>query len=138
MSDPAHSGLRGSLRRLGTTVLGILQTRLALVGIELEEALQGFLAIMAAALAMLLFATLGLLVFTMLIVVAFWDTHRLLALAMLSFVYLALATYFGLRLRRALAARTPLLQASLAELEKDRISFHDEEPQAGHPSRELR
>jgi len=123
MSDHPQSGLAGSLRQLGTTVLGILQTRLALVGVELEEALQGFFVTMAVALAMMLFATLGLLAFTMLMVVAFWDTHRVLALALLSFAYLALAAYFGLRLRRALAERPPLLEASLAELEKDRAAL---------------
>lgn len=138
MSDSAKGGLRGSLRQLGATVLGILQTRLALAGVELEEALQDFFAAMAVALAMMLFATLGLLVFTMLIVVAFWDTHRLLALALLSFTYLALAVYFGLRLRRTLAERTPLLQASLAELEKDRAALHDDAPPSRNLPKDLR
>lgn len=130
MADPVQSGLLGSLRQFGATVLGILQTRMALIGVELEEALEGFIATMAVALAMMLFATLGLLVFTLLIVVAFWDTYRLLALALLCLAYLALAGYFGLRLRRALAERTPLLQATLAELEKDRAALRDDMPQS--------
>jgi len=128
MSDPDKPGLRVALRQLGASLLSTVHTRFSLVGIELEEALQGWLSVLAVAFAMLLFGTLGLLVFSLLIVVAYWDTHRLLALGLLSGAYIGVAAYFAWRLKCALARRMPLLQASLDELEKDRDALlHSEE-----------
>lgn len=73
------------------------------------------------ALAGLLCLTLGLLVFSFLAVVAFWDTeHRHLAIVLVGLVYLLIGVVLLLMARKQ-AAESPLVfEGTLAELERDR------------------
>jgi uncharacterized membrane protein YqjE len=118
--EPAPPGLLASLRSLVATAVDILRTRLALLAAEVEEeslrwARLAFLAVIA-----LLLLTLGLLTFTLLIVILFWDTHRVLAAGLLTALYLGGALGIGLYVRSGLRGGSKLFSASLAELDKDR------------------
>ena len=123
MTEEPQPGLRSSLRQLGATVLGIVHTRLALAGVELEEELRRVVDMLVLALALAVLAGIGLLVLTLTIVVVFWDGYRLVALGGLTVLYLGLAVWCGLRLRDALAARPPMFAATMHELEKDRAAL---------------
>jgi uncharacterized membrane protein YqjE len=112
-----------SARQLAGTALGLLQTRLALAGIELEEEIQRFIALLLLAFGLVIFVGLGLLVLTLSLVMAFREEERLVAMALLGILYLLVGAGFGLFLRHSLAQRAPIFEATLAELEKDRLAL---------------
>jgi uncharacterized membrane protein YqjE len=126
-SDPAP-GLLASLRSLAANAVGILRTRLELLGTEVEEESLRLAQLAFWALVALLFLTLGLFTFTLLVVVLFWDTHRVMAASLLTALYLMAGIGIGLWVRARLHAGSNLFSASLAELGKDRdklTSGHD-------------
>jgi uncharacterized membrane protein YqjE len=115
-----EAGLRGALGRLVESALALLRTRAELAAIEFTESRDHardqlvLLAILGSALA---FAWIAL---CALVVVAFWDTHRLLALGSIAALHLVVAGVAWSRLRAAQAASTPPFAQTLAELERDR------------------
>ena len=80
MVEP-EAGLLGSLRRLAASLVEMAQMRLEFIGTEIEaEKLRLAAALMWAGIAAVLFGV-GLLMVTMLVVLLFWDHHRVVALA---------------------------------------------------------
>jgi len=123
MTEHEPPRLLESLRQLGVTFLGVLHTRLSLASIELDEEIRRLVSSLVVAVAMLVFAMLGLLVFTMMIVLTVGSRNPILALGILTVIYLLLSGVCWLWLRKLFAERPPLLQATLAELEKDRAAL---------------
>jgi uncharacterized membrane protein YqjE len=68
----------------------------------------------------LFFLGLGLLLTTLCVVLAFWETHRLLVLAAFAVFYLAIGTGTALVIRHKLKTRPRLFSTTLSELGKDR------------------
>ena len=66
-----------------------------------------------------LFLVFGLVMLSLAVVVAFWDTHRLLATVVLGAAYIVIAVVLFL-IARSRAQRPRLFAASLEELAKDR------------------
>jgi uncharacterized membrane protein YqjE len=121
-SPPGAPGSRSAdaLVRLLQSLLAVVETRGRLLSTELEEErawleLRVIFAVVAA-----LAGGFALLLFTLLAVVAFWDTHRLEALATAGLVYAAIAAWAGLRVARIGAEKPALLGSTLAELARDR------------------
>jgi uncharacterized membrane protein YqjE len=54
------------------------------------------------------------------VIFVLWDTHRLLASVIVTCVFFGLALLAGSVLRGKLRAKPPMLEATLAELAKDR------------------
>lgn len=117
------SGLFASVRTLLGTVLGIVHTRLELLITEIEEErlrlgkmlLYGFLA--------LFFFGLGILLLSVLVIAAFWDTYRLAAIAVVAAIHLGVAYLFVECLRQQAKSKSKLFAASLAEFGKDRAAL---------------
>ena len=129
MSDatPGRAGgLRGALGQLGSSLVGLLRTRLELAAIELEEerdrAVKALVLVHAAVFAFA-FAALAASAF---VVVWFWDTHRLRALLGLTIVYLVVGILAAWRFSRRRAADARPFRATLAELERDGAWLADE------------
>lgn len=119
--DAARSpGLLASLRNLAATAVGILQTRLELLAIEVEEERLRLLQILFWAVIAVFFLVLGILMVALFFVVLFWDTHRVLVTGMLAALFLVLGVVTGLAVRSRARAKSKLFSASLAELDKDR------------------
>lgn len=117
---PVNGGLFDSLTRFAVTLVAIMQSRLELFSTDVEEARAHALSLMVMALSALLFLGVGVGLATILLVVAFWDTDRLLVLGALSGVYLAVGVAIAaVALRRARSRYRPFA-ASLGELHKDR------------------
>ena len=110
----------GSLRRLGTTAIAAVETRLGLLATDLEfEGLR--LAKLLFWIALLLFFLfLGVVLLMILVVVLFEEEHRVLALAVLSGLCLGGALAIGLGLRAWMRSRPKPFQTTLTELAKDR------------------
>ncbi len=119
MSTSPH--LLTSLRALAATSVGIIRTRIELVAIELAEEKTRLMSMVLIALAALLCLTLGLLMFSLLVVVLFWDTeHRHLAISLVGLAYLLVGILLLLKVRQQAASAPMPFDETLAELERDR------------------
>ncbi|MHB1084575.1 MAG: phage holin family protein [Thiobacillus sp.] len=119
-SHAASAGLFESLKTLSVSLLSIVQTRLELLSTDVaeeREQLTSFLVLVMVALGCL---GVGVVLLTMLIVVVFWETHRLLALAGLTGLFLAAGIGLGWFAMHRVRTKPRLFEASLAELAKDR------------------
>jgi uncharacterized membrane protein YqjE len=117
------SGLFRSLAQLLATAIGIAQTRLELLSTELQEEIHRVAEIMLWAAVALLAAGVGLFLLALLVIFVFWDTHRVLASIGVTAVFFLIAVSAGLMLRAKVRGKPPVLDATLAELKKDRASL---------------
>ncbi len=127
---PGTSGLPGSrsaeaLGRLLQTVLALLQTRGRLLATELEEERATLEARVLLAVVAVGAGGFALLLFTMLGIAAFWDTHRLLAIGVAGAVYAGIAAIAVARVLRLGAEKPPMFATTLAELDKDRRALRE-------------
>ena len=114
------TGLFASVRDLLATALAIVHTRLELVTTEIEEELHRVAEILVWMFVVVFFAGLTVLMLAFVIVVAFWEEHRLLAASLTTLGFLAV-TAIGLLVVRAKArARPKLLEATIEEIKRDR------------------
>jgi uncharacterized membrane protein YqjE len=112
--DGAWSAVKGK----AVTLLTIGQTRLELLGNELEVGRVTAMRQLMLAQALLFCVGLGLVLTILGLVLLFWE-HRLMVVALAGLLVWALAVYFYLALRRRSAQAEPLFGASLAELQED-------------------
>jgi uncharacterized membrane protein YqjE len=114
------SGLIGSLRGALSTLVAIAQTRLEIISTELQEEVGRAAELLLWAFVALLAAGIGLFLGALVLIFAFWETHRLLVslLVMGFFFLLALAAVLVLRAR--LKSRPRLFEATIAEFARDR------------------
>lgn len=82
-TQPAE-GLLNSLKNLTVTLIAIIHTRLELLSTDLEEGRERLISLLAIIFVSLFCLCFGAVLLTLLIVVIFWDTHRLLALGTLT------------------------------------------------------
>ena len=117
--DPGEPRPEGSVRNIGTTLLALLGTRIELVGVELrEESLRVQRMLVAGAVAAILLGA-ALVLAGVLVVVAFWDSHRLLALAGVTVAYAAAGAILIARVRNAARAAPTPFAATAAEIQAD-------------------
>jgi len=123
MSERTPGGSKGlleSLTILAGTLVAIAHTRLDLLSVDLEEERAHLLSLLVLTLAALFCLGIGVVLATILLVVAFWDTHRLLALGALAGFYLVIGIgVWAFALHKA-RTKPRLFAASLSELFKDR------------------
>lgn len=116
----ADEGLFVSIKNMATTLVAVVQTRLDILSTDLEEGRERLISLLAMAFISLFCLCVGVVLLAMFIVIAFWDTHRLLVLGLLtSFFLVAGAILCGLAVR-ALKSMPRLFKASLNELAKDK------------------
>jgi uncharacterized membrane protein YqjE len=106
------------------SALGLLSTHVEMAGIELleekerlrEVAVLGAIATVGLAMALLTLSAF--------LVVAFWDTQRLLVLGLLALGYLLLGGWALVSFRNRIARHPNPFAATVAELHKDRSRLH--------------
>lgn len=119
-SQAASAGLFESLKTLSVNLVSIVHTRLELLSTDVaveREQLTSFLVLVLVALGCL---GLGVVLVTLLIVVVFWESHRLVALAGLAGFFLIVGFGLAWFALHRVRTRPRLFEASLAELSKDR------------------
>lgn len=119
-TEGTATGLLASLQRLLATFLEILQTRVEIVATEYEEERERIRELVILSFLSLFFASLGLLLLTLFVVVLYWETHRLYALGGFAVLYLVLGIAASAVLRQRLRNRSRLFSTTLAELSRDR------------------
>jgi uncharacterized membrane protein YqjE len=116
-SPPA--GILESLRRLGRTGVAVLQNRLELFSVELEEQKVRGLRVLILAGAAIFLGNTALLVVSAVIVVIAGEQARLAVLIGLSILYILAALAAFLALRKELRSAPPPFHDTVAELKKD-------------------
>jgi len=113
------TGLPGSLRALGATVLALVCARVKLIAVELQEerarAGQKLVLVVLAA----LFLAMGMLLAAFLVIVLFWDAHRMLAAGGVTLLYLAIGGWALVRLREMNHNSPPPFSATMSEFAND-------------------
>jgi uncharacterized membrane protein YqjE len=119
--DPAPvTGLFHSLNNFIATLVAIAHTRLQLLTTELQEEVQEVAQLLIWSFVALFAAMMALFLGALTVIFVFWDTHRILAALIMTALFLAIAAAGALMLRRRLRSKPPMLDATLAELAKDR------------------
>ncbi|MEQ6887963.1 phage holin family protein [Halomonas sp. CS7] len=106
-------------KRLLASLLATGETRLRLAVLELEEERARLFGILLLAGLSLILLLLGIGVLTALVIVAFWETHRLAAIGASAVVLLGSGLLLALRVMQ-LARRRTLLAGTLRHLATDR------------------
>ena len=120
MNDPRpEAGLFVSLRRTFATLIALGHTRLELVSVEIEEQIEFAAGVLLWSIAAIFFGSLSILVLALTVVIAFWDSHRLLVAGLVTLALAAFAAGAVLVVRARLLNRPRLLSASLGELKRD-------------------
>lgn len=123
MADESHAaggGLFDSLKTLSGSLVGIVRTRLELLSTDIAEERAHLTTLLVVGLLALFCFGVGVVLLAILVAVAFWDTHRLVALGGLTGFFLAAAAgLVGFAVYKA-RTRPRLFEATLAELSKDR------------------
>jgi uncharacterized membrane protein YqjE len=114
------SGLLAVLRRLATTVVDLLRTRLELLVTELEEERTRIVHFLVLAVSAGFFLALGIVSLTFFVILLAWDTHPILIAGLLTAAYLVLGVILAVKARNIINVKTRLFSASLDELKKDR------------------
>jgi uncharacterized membrane protein YqjE len=123
-----RGGLFESLRVLLTTLVAVTHTRVELIGNELESELRRVVAVLIGAMAVLALSGLALLFGALLVVAAFWDTHRLEAVAAVATGFGAMAVLALYVARQRGQRPTGFLAATLGELTQDGIRLRAAPP----------
>jgi uncharacterized membrane protein YqjE len=119
LKTKTQSGLLGSLSALASTCVGIVYTRLELLTLDLEEDKRQWMQLSALYLSALIALVLGVVFTAILIVVAFWETHRLLVLSLLAIFFFVSSFLLWLLACRKAKAKPKLFLGTMLELVKD-------------------
>ena len=111
------------MKVLAATLLAIAHTRLELLSTELEEQRVWLSSMLVWTLIALFCAGVGVVLATLFVVIALWDTHRLLALGIPAILFLLGAALAWLIVLGKARAKPRVFETSLGELSKDRREF---------------
>ena len=112
-------GLFDSLRSLIATLIAMAHTRVELFGTEIEEEVRRVVTLMLGGVLVLALASLALLFSGLVVIAAYWDTHRVAAAVSVAVGFIVLAAVSYLALRERTRRRSRLLSSTLDELERD-------------------
>lgn len=116
---PESTGLMESLKRLVSTLLTIVQTRLGLLSNELEEERLRIRQIILLGIIAAFFLGLSIILLAALLVVVFWENYRIPVLGCLAVSFLIAGLFALKELYRVEKERSRLFSDSLSELSKD-------------------
>ena len=118
-------GFFDSLRQALATLIEIAHVRLELIGVELEASVQHWLGVLLWSALALFSASLAILMLLLTVLIAFWDTHRLLAAGLITGLLAGTALAAMLVVRRRIRTHPPLLASTAAELRRDATALRD-------------
>ena len=120
------SGLFESVRAMLATLVTLAHTRLELVSVELEQEGERLAGTLLWAFLGLFCGGLAVLMIALMIVIAFWDGHRLLAAGLMALLFAVLAIAATLVVRHRLRTRPRFLSATIGELKRDARALESE------------
>jgi uncharacterized membrane protein YqjE len=105
--------------RIAATLVAMVGTRLELAAVEFQEDARRLLGYLAWSLLAVFLAAGAAMLVALFVILLFWDTYRLQAVAGMAALLGAGAFFIVSTLRAKLNAQTPLFADTLAELRKD-------------------
>lgn len=119
-SHAAAGGLFESLKTLSVSLISIVHTRLELLSTDVAEEREHLTTLLVLVMVALFCLGVGVVLLAILIAVAFWESHRLVALGGLTGFFLTAGAGLGWLAMHKVRTKPRLFEASLAELSKDR------------------
>ena len=116
----SQENLLSSIKNLAATGASIAQTRLELLSVDVQIARAKSIRLMVMIVCALFFLFVGLVMLSLLIVIYYWDSNRMLALSLLTGSFLTIGLILVLLVRQSIATMPKLFEASIAEFAKDR------------------
>ena len=113
------SRLIASASNLLATLLTIGRTRLELLSVELQLEVRRIAELLVLAFVTLFAASVGLMLVGLVVILIFWDTHRIVAAVLVTSGFVGLAAVSGLILAYKIRTKPRLLEGTLAELTSD-------------------
>ncbi|TAK70569.1 MAG: phage holin family protein [Betaproteobacteria bacterium] len=123
----ARGGLLRSIKHLAGKLLGAAQTRLEILATEIEEERMRLEQLLLIALAAAFCLGMGIVLCVALVVVYYWDTHRLAAIGILAAGFIAAGALLGWILRDKAKTRPKPFAITRGELVKDRAMLREPE-----------
>lgn len=111
--------LFSAVGRIASTLVAMVGTRLELAAVEFQGDARRLLGYLAWSLLAVFLAAGSILLAALFVILLFWETHRLQAVAAMAVLLAAGAGAILLSVRSKLNAQTPLFADTLAELRKD-------------------
>lgn len=108
-----------SVGRLGSTLVDMVHTRLELAAVEVEEESQRMLGYLLFALLALVLFGIAFLLLAFLVIVLFWDTHRVMAVGGMAALFGAAGAVIAMKVKSGFDNKPRLLQNTIEELRKD-------------------
>jgi uncharacterized membrane protein YqjE len=115
-----QENLLSSIKNLVSTGISIALTRLELVSVDVQIARSKFLGLLVLIVSALFFFFLTLVMFSVFIVIHYWESDRMLALGFLTASNLFIGLILALLVMQSLRTMPKLFEASIAEFAKDR------------------
>jgi uncharacterized membrane protein YqjE len=122
--------ITATLGRITSTLVAILHTRLDLIRVELEEEVIRFSSYFMYALIALFCGGVAVSFILVLILVLFWDDHRITVILSYIALFSILSAFIFSWLKKQIANKPHLLEQSIAEFRKDieLLRAHEQEP----------
>ncbi|MBU1236427.1 MAG: phage holin family protein [Gammaproteobacteria bacterium] len=118
-----RGGLFSSLRGLSATGLELLQVRLELFAVEIQEEKARAIGLAVYGIAAVILLGAGAIFSAAFVTVLLWDNNRLLALGVFSALFLGGGLFCLLAARRLTRTPSGLFSGSLAEISRDRAAL---------------
>lgn len=115
----SSKGLFASLTALTKTFVAIAHTRLELLSIDLEEDRARFMSLLILSLVALFSFMVGVVLITITLILAFWDSYRLIAIGSLAGFFLVTGSLTCWCIIKKYQSKPRLFLGSLLELVKD-------------------
>lgn len=133
MHDPSATTPQGPISGFWSSVTDVLalfvdivETRMELLFLDLQEGTERLVGLLAWGLIGLLAAVMSLLLGAFTLILAFWDTHRILVAGLITALFAALALLALVMVGRHVRARQALFAATMEEFAKDRQHLRSE------------
>ena len=130
-SEPgAHGGqgLFASLRRMLATLVELVHARLDLAGVELQLEIHRATSVLLWSFAAIVLGTVALVMLAVTVLVAFWETHRLLTAAGIAVVFALASLGVALKVRQRLRNWPHMFGSTLNELKSDAATLRGPQP----------
>ncbi len=128
MSNNESGVLLGGLVRVAATGVAILGTRLSLVAIETEQQIRLLTRVACLTVGAALAAGFALFFMSALMIVIFWESHRVLATALVSLGFSAMALILLIYASHLRRSRPQWLASSIHEITQDLTALRDAMP----------
>ena len=116
----SQENLLSSIKHLAATSASIAQTRLELLSVDVQIARSKLISLIVMIVSALFFLFFGLVMLALLIVIYSWESDRMLALSLLTGIFLSVGLILALLITQSLRKMPQLFEASIAELAKDK------------------